>query len=223
MVAKAAKWVGPPEASPVRRAHLLAPADWIVCARSGARDLSPPYAIFFNGNSVQHFRLAVEMDDCLREPYALVVITGASIAVVAPPPQPEPKVVPNPSPCFGLARSLPRYSGHACRHSDYLLERPATFRRAVGSGRSASPVTGTGSRVDKPPDRLLLFRHRLPRRARRKVRCRYGAKIVDRLSRIAKQMKWLLDIINRLLRYEAAGPQSARRARSRSASSPRAA
>ena len=49
VVAKAAKWVGPPEASPARRAHLLAPADWIVCARSGARDLSPPYAIFFNG------------------------------------------------------------------------------------------------------------------------------------------------------------------------------
>ena len=106
VVAKAAKWVGPPEASPVRRAHLLAPADWIVCARSGARDLSPPYAIFFNGNSVQHFRLAVEIDDCLREPYVLVVITGAPSAVVAPPPQPEPKVVPNPFPTFGTVPTL---------------------------------------------------------------------------------------------------------------------
>jgi len=71
-VAKAVKWTGLPEASPVRHAHLLAPADWIVCAQSGKRDMSPPYAVFFNGDKVVHFRIAVEVDDCLRVPYALV-------------------------------------------------------------------------------------------------------------------------------------------------------
>ena len=51
------------------------------------------------------------------------------------------------------------------------------------------------------------------------------AKIVERYPVTAKQKKWLLDILNRLLRYGADtdDPQSARRARSRSASSPRAA
>lgn len=71
-VAKAVKWNGLPEASPVRQAHLLAPADWIVCAQSSARDLSPPYALFFNGDKMVHFRLAVELDDCRRVPFALV-------------------------------------------------------------------------------------------------------------------------------------------------------
>ena len=105
MVAKLAKWVGPPEASPVRRAHLLAPAEWIVCARSGARDLSPPYAIFFNGNAVQHFRLAVEIDDCMREPYALVAPTGTPSTVVIPQQEP-PKIVPNPIPTIGTVPTL---------------------------------------------------------------------------------------------------------------------
>ena len=71
-VAKTVKWNGLPEASPVRHAHLLAPADWIVCAQSSARDLSPVYAVFFNGDQMVHFRIAVEVDDCLRVPYALV-------------------------------------------------------------------------------------------------------------------------------------------------------
>jgi hypothetical protein len=72
-VSSVVKWNGPPEASPVRQAHLLAPGDWIVCARSGARDLSPPYAIFFNGDALVNFRIAVELEDCMREPYALVI------------------------------------------------------------------------------------------------------------------------------------------------------
>ena len=71
-VAKSVNWNGLPEASPVRHAHVLAPADWIVCAQSGARDLSPPYAIFFNGDRMVHYRIAVEVDDCRRVPYALV-------------------------------------------------------------------------------------------------------------------------------------------------------
>jgi hypothetical protein len=83
LVAKTAKWTGMPEASPVRQAHLLSPADWIVCAQSSARDLSPPYAMFFNGDKMIHFRIAVEIDDCRRVPYA----------PVAEPPPEEPTVV----------------------------------------------------------------------------------------------------------------------------------
>lgn len=71
-IAKTVKWQGVVEASPVRQAHLLAPADWIVCAQSGARDLSPPYALFFNGDTLVHYRIAVEVDDCRRAPYAMV-------------------------------------------------------------------------------------------------------------------------------------------------------
>jgi hypothetical protein len=82
-VGKAVKWNGMPEASPVRQAHLLAPADWIVCAQSSARDLSPPYAVFFNGDKMIHYRIAVELDDCRRVPYA---------PVPEPPPE-EPKAI----------------------------------------------------------------------------------------------------------------------------------
>jgi hypothetical protein len=71
-VATTVKWTGMPEASPVRQAHLLAPADWIVCVQSSARDLSPVYAVFFNGDKMIHFRIAVEIDQCGRMPYALV-------------------------------------------------------------------------------------------------------------------------------------------------------
>src|SRR5262249_11319762 len=71
-LAQTVKWLGLVEASPVRQAHPLAPADWIVCAQSGARDFSPPYAMFFKGDTMVHFRIAVEVDDCLRVPYAPV-------------------------------------------------------------------------------------------------------------------------------------------------------
>jgi hypothetical protein len=70
MVATTVKWAGVVEASPVRYAHLLAPGDWIVCAQSSVRDLSPPYAMFFNGDKLVHYRIAVEIDDCRRAPYA---------------------------------------------------------------------------------------------------------------------------------------------------------
>ena len=52
------------------------PADWIVCAQSSARDLSPPYAMFFNGDKMVHYRIAVEIDDCRRAPYAPVADAG---------------------------------------------------------------------------------------------------------------------------------------------------
>jgi hypothetical protein len=70
MVATTVKWAGTVEASPVRHAHLLAPGDWIVCAQSSVRDLSPPYAMFFTGDKLVHYRIAVEIDDCRRAPYA---------------------------------------------------------------------------------------------------------------------------------------------------------
>jgi hypothetical protein len=80
-VAKTVKWLGLVEASPVRQAHPLSPADWIVCAQNGAHDFSQPYAMFFNGDTMVHYRIAVEIDDCLHAPYAPVALPGA-----APPP-----------------------------------------------------------------------------------------------------------------------------------------
>jgi hypothetical protein len=66
------KWAGMPEASPVRQAHPLAPADWMLCVQSARRDLSPVYAVFFNGDNMVHYRIAVEVDECGRTPYAPV-------------------------------------------------------------------------------------------------------------------------------------------------------
>ncbi len=81
MVATTVKWAGMIEASPVRHAHLLAPGDWIVCAQSSVRDLSPPYAMFFTGDRLVHYRIAVEIDDCRRAPYApAVALAGQQAA-----------------------------------------------------------------------------------------------------------------------------------------------
>jgi hypothetical protein len=89
-LARAVKWPGAVEASPVRQAHALAPADWVVCAQSGARNLSPPYALFFNGDDMIHYRIAVEVDDCRRTPYAIVLkpsdIPPADALPALPPP-----------------------------------------------------------------------------------------------------------------------------------------
>jgi hypothetical protein len=76
-VARTAKWGGVVEASPVRHAHPIALADWIVCAQSGARDHSPPYAMFFNGDTMVSYRLAVQLDDCWRVPYAPAIVPSA--------------------------------------------------------------------------------------------------------------------------------------------------
>ncbi len=81
MVATTVKWAGTVEASPVRHAHLLAPGDWIVCAQTSVRDLSPPYAMFFTGDKLVHYRIAVEIDDCRRAPYApATVLAGQQAA-----------------------------------------------------------------------------------------------------------------------------------------------
>jgi hypothetical protein len=93
MVATTVKWAGTVEASPVRHAHLLAPGDWIVCAQSSVRDLSPPYAMFFTGDKLVHYRIAVEVDDCQRAPYA------PAAALAGPPGQQvEPHVAQPPGP-----------------------------------------------------------------------------------------------------------------------------
>jgi hypothetical protein len=72
VISDTVKWHGMPEASPVRQAHPLAPADWMLCVQSAARDLSPVYAVFFNGDKMVHYRIAVEVDECGRTPYAQV-------------------------------------------------------------------------------------------------------------------------------------------------------
>jgi hypothetical protein len=62
------KLAGKAEISEPRRAHPLAPADWIVCLRSNV----PPfvtYAVFFKGDQMANFRLAVLNDQCAREVY----------------------------------------------------------------------------------------------------------------------------------------------------------
>ncbi len=86
-VAKTVNWPGVVEASPVRQAQPFAPADWIVCAQSGARDLSRPYALFFNGDTMVHFRLAVQLDECAQVPYAPVPLV---VEEPARPPAPLP-------------------------------------------------------------------------------------------------------------------------------------
>jgi hypothetical protein len=84
LVAKTVNWSGI-EASPARPAHAISPADWIVCAQSGARDLAGPYALFFNGDTMVHFRIAVLIDECARVPYAPVPLV---LEEPAPPPGP---------------------------------------------------------------------------------------------------------------------------------------
>jgi hypothetical protein len=75
-VAKTVNWPGVVEASPVRQAQAFQPADWIVCAQGSARDPARPYALFFDGDNMVTFRLAVQMDDCMRVPYAPVTLIG---------------------------------------------------------------------------------------------------------------------------------------------------
>ncbi len=83
LVAKTVNWLGVVEASPARPAHAISPADWIVCAQSGARDVARPYALFFNGDTMVHFRIAVQIDECARVPYAPVPLF---VEEPAPPP-----------------------------------------------------------------------------------------------------------------------------------------
>jgi hypothetical protein len=64
----AVKLVGAPEISELRRAIPSSPAEWLVCLRSNV----PPfhtYALFFDGNKMANYRLAVLYDGCVREMY----------------------------------------------------------------------------------------------------------------------------------------------------------
>ena len=100
MVATTVKWAGTVEASPVRYAHPLAPGDWIVCAQSSVRDLSPPYAMFFTGDKLVHYRIAVEIDDCRRAPYAPAAMLAG----------------PGREPSWTPCRAASRAPGRAARH-----------------------------------------------------------------------------------------------------------
>jgi drug/metabolite transporter (DMT)-like permease len=66
----AAKLTGTPEVSPLRRALLSAPGDWITCLRGAGKNGAHPYAVFFNGDTLVTYRVAVLLDACQREPYA---------------------------------------------------------------------------------------------------------------------------------------------------------
>jgi hypothetical protein len=75
------KLAGAPEISELRRALPSAPADWLMCLRSN----TPPfhaYALFFKGNEMADYRLAVLYDDCAREMY--VPIAPEVVAGPAP-------------------------------------------------------------------------------------------------------------------------------------------
>ena len=65
------KLTGTMEISELRKAVLSAPADWIVCLRSNVPPFRP-YAMFFNGNIIVTYRMAVLYDDCAREMYVQV-------------------------------------------------------------------------------------------------------------------------------------------------------
>jgi hypothetical protein len=66
-VYKAYKMTGNPSVSPLRRAPPISPGDWILCLRSD--DFPHPAALFFNGQTLTNFRLAVAVDDCGSETY----------------------------------------------------------------------------------------------------------------------------------------------------------
>jgi hypothetical protein len=59
---------GEPQISMVRRANITALADWIVCLR-GHTSAFQSYALFFRGDKLVDYRLAVLADDCGLESY----------------------------------------------------------------------------------------------------------------------------------------------------------
>jgi hypothetical protein len=68
-VVKSTNLAGNPQISPVRRANVTALADWIVCLRGDSRGAFQPYALFFRGDQLVDYRLAVLADDCGLESY----------------------------------------------------------------------------------------------------------------------------------------------------------
>jgi hypothetical protein len=68
-VIKTTKLSGHPQISQVRRANVTALADWIVCLRGDPRSAFQPYALFFRGDKLVDYRIAVLADDCGLESY----------------------------------------------------------------------------------------------------------------------------------------------------------
>jgi hypothetical protein len=60
---------GAPLVSPVRPAHPLAMADWIMCLRSDAPNQRQAYALFVQNNQIDNYRRAVGVDQCERDTY----------------------------------------------------------------------------------------------------------------------------------------------------------
>jgi hypothetical protein len=69
-VISASKMTGTPQISRLRRGSPSAPGDWMACLRSVGTAPSQPYALFFNGDALADFRLAVMMDECGAESYS---------------------------------------------------------------------------------------------------------------------------------------------------------
>ncbi|MGH6770997.1 MAG: hypothetical protein ACRECO_18470 [Xanthobacteraceae bacterium] len=89
-VIAAIKLAGPAEVSPLRKAPLIAPASWTACLRGTSGD-APPYALFFNGNSLIAYRVAVLIDNCARESYApFTPATPAPTGAISAPGVPKP-------------------------------------------------------------------------------------------------------------------------------------
>ena len=168
MVATTVKWAGTVEASPVRHAHLLAPGDWIVCAQSSVRDLSPPYAMFFNGDRLVHYRIAVEIDDCRRAPYA-----------------PAAAAVPGGQPAASASSSAPsaQCSGAARRSGRAIVGRA---KSETSAKENKGGTTMTHQDNGHPFDRRLFLAGTsalaLLAAERRRVRAEEGGKAAARTS-----------------------------------------
>src|SRR4051812_15211475 len=68
-VSVAQKLPAPLLVSPLRAAHPISPAEWIVCLKSSAPDEHRRYAVFMRNNELIAVRLAVLIDNCDHEPY----------------------------------------------------------------------------------------------------------------------------------------------------------
>ena len=63
------KLPGGAEMSPLRPAHPSSLADWMFCLRSDADDIPRDYALFVRDNAISSYRLAVQLDGCMRETF----------------------------------------------------------------------------------------------------------------------------------------------------------
>jgi hypothetical protein len=65
----------PIEVSPIRAAHPISPAEWMICLKSSAPDQSRRYAVFMRNNEMVAFRLGVLIDECDHQTYQPFVKT----------------------------------------------------------------------------------------------------------------------------------------------------